>query len=47
MKPWNSSNLGKYNKVLSEGKGNPVLFLMPMRTPKVSSGRSPSAKTAL
>lgn len=29
----NPSNREKYNKVLSESKGTPILFLIPMRTP--------------
>jgi hypothetical protein len=31
----NSSNREKYNKALSESKGTPVLFLLPMRTPNL------------
>lgn len=30
----NPSNREKYNKVISESKGNPIIFFIPMRTPR-------------
>lgn len=47
MEAMNPSNREKYNRIIADEKGSPVLFLLPMRTPTGKFRKRPSGNGGL